>query len=407
MTQPVQAALLRQLNTLHVLGVIRRQGPISRVQIVDATGLSKAAVSNITGALLAGGLLVETAAEGNGEAERGRPRVMLELNPRAAFLVGVSLSSINVGVAVINFRGQVVDSIDNMMRPYRHSPEVVADMVKDGIQQCAAQAGLSLDQIEAVGIGIPGLVEQDGGIVHWPSIFSRSDVPFKALIASRLRRPVFIDNDVNLYTLAQHWKGVASNLDDFALVYVDLGIGLGLVLHGELYRGSAGLGTELGHIQIDRNGPLCGCGQRGCLNAFASDVAILNRAAGIIDICDPDDPFAARRAIQQVTEQARAGNEPLQAVFREAGEALGIGLADLINLINPPVIVLCGGGLRAGGLLLDPMKAAMQANVLPALEGRTRLILDCPPIQVRGLGPALYALQQRYFALPATFRAAT
>src|SRR6202011_510636 len=203
------------INRLLVVDAIRRRGPIARVEISELTELSATTVSAITAALLEDALIVPHQIGGVRDAARGRPRVLLELNPDAAFAVGVKLMPTAITIAVTNFRADVLRSLTLPIRVDRQPVTVIADLVEDGVRRCAADAGLPVDRIGGVCIGIPGVIERAAGRVRQSPIFRERDVPFAEALRARLDAPVSIDSDVNLVTLAEHWFGQARGLDDF------------------------------------------------------------------------------------------------------------------------------------------------------------------------------------------------
>ncbi len=241
---------MRAINRFHVMDAIRRFGPISRVEIAERTDLSPTTVSAITAALLDDGLIIPRPVGALRDATRGRPRVMLELNPDAAFVVGAKLAPDQITVAVTNFRADVLQSLSLPIRIDRQPVSVIADLVEDGVRRCVADAGLTMAAVSGVCVGLPGIVERASGRCRQSPIFREADVPLGAKLSQRLGMAVTVDNDANLVTLAEHWFGHGRGLDDFLVVSIAGNLGLGIMHKGELFRGAGGLSPDLGDFLV-------------------------------------------------------------------------------------------------------------------------------------------------------------
>lgn len=401
--QTADPELMRAINRFHVLDTLRRFEPISRVEIGARTRLARATVSAIVSDLIAEGLvregLADDAAEGSvASAGRGRPRIMLRMNPQAAHVIGVKLSLHQIAILVTNLKAEVLLSLVLPVRTERMAPEVIADLLEDGVRNSVAKAGLRLGDIIGIGIGVPGFIDHGAGVVTWSPIFGRAMPPFARMVGDRLGVPTIMENDVNLVTLAERWFGQGQDIDDFMVVTVEHGVGMGLFVNGELYRGHHGLGAEFGHVKLGFGGPRCRCGQTGCIEAHAADYAILRDAAEIVHLPDVTDAFAAHQAITEVTQAALEGNMRLAALFTRAGEALGLGIANLCNVMNPARVIISGAGTRAGAMLLDPLKATMEANLISALQGRIDVLVEPWGDDVWARGAASLVLEGIYRA---------
>lgn len=389
--------LMRAINRYHVIDVIRRDGPIARVEISERTELSRATVSAITGALIEEGLIDVVRVEPAEGGARGRPRVMLRLNGGAYHAVGVKLSAHRIGIAVTDAKGEPLSSLSLPVRIARQAPEVIADLVEDGVRRCVADARLSMRKIDGVGVGIPGVIDGQAGVSHWSPILGPDTVPFAEELQKRLGARTLIENDANLVTVAEHWFGQGRGLPNFAVVTVENTIGMGILIDGRLHRGAHGIGAEFGHVKFDAAGLLCRCGQRGCLDAYASDAGILQAAvaAGCLDGVDETNPD---RQIAEVTQRALDGDRKLAAVFRRAGEVLGLGIGNVINILNPPRIIIGGEGLRAGELIREPLLQAVERSVLPALRQATDIVFHPWGDEMWARGAATIVLRRIYEA---------
>jgi glucokinase len=239
--------------------------------------------------------------------------------------------------------------------------------IREGIEACP--------EVEAVGVGIPSTIDRERGVAVTSVNLPIVDVPIRDLIAERVDLPVFIDNDANTAALAEQRFGAGEGAKTMVLLTVGTGIGGGLVLNGELYRGTSGAGVELGHMVIDENGPECpgNCPNRGCVEAFVSGRAL--GAAGALAAVDAPDSALGRALAEGreidgrlVTEAATAGDPAAMDVFSGVGRHLGVALASYANIFEPDVMVIGGGVIAAGDLLLAPARDEVQVRALPPMN---------------------------------------
>ena len=311
--------LMRAINRFYVMDAIRRFGPVSRVEISQLTELSPTTVSAITAALLDDRLIVPLQLGAVRDAGRGRPRVMLKLNPDAAHVVGVKLAHDQITVAVTNFCADILRSIALPIRIDRQTASVIADLVEDGVRRCVSDAGLDIAQISGVCVGLPGVVERAAGVCRQSPILQERDVPFGADLSHRLGVPASIDSDVNLVTLAEHWFGQARGLNDFLVVNVERSLGLGILHNGELFRGANGLSPDLGDLMVR---PLVGGGGR--LADFASEASVLIEAEALLREGEADTAFHPGRAMALLLKRAAAGDKPCARRARRRRRGAGI-----------------------------------------------------------------------------------
>ncbi len=387
--------LMRAINRFHVMDAIRRFGPIARVEICDRTELSATTVSAITGALLDDGLIITQQLGGIRDVARGRPRVLLDLNPDAAYVVGVRMAPDRITIATTNFRADVRSSLTLPVRAGRHSAAVVADLVEDGIRRSVADAGLEMSQICGVCVGLPGVIERGAGICRASPLFAERDIPFAAKLTRRLDGVVAtLDSDVNLVTLAEHWFGQARGLDDFLVVSVELGLGLGILHKGELFRGANGLGPDLGDLLAK---PPTGNGLVR-LAAIASEESILAEARTALAGTVHEQAFRLGRGLDKVLERADAGDPAITSLLGAAGEALGFAIANLIVLFAPPKVILAGPVLAAVEALVAPLRATVAALLPPSLADVADIAVHEWDDEIWARGAAAMTLRDLYGA---------
>jgi glucokinase len=265
--------------------------------------------------------------------------------------------------------------------------------------EAVEEARTAAPDVDAVGFGVPALVDWELGVSRWSTHLPLEEVPFRDLMSERLGLPVVIDNDANAALVAEARFGAARDTDHAVLVALGTGIGSGLLLDGRIYRGSRGLGAELGHMVIDMHGPDCqgACPGRGCLEVMASGSAI-GREGEAAARRSPESALGRRLAAGReisggiVTELAHDGDEVARAVLAEIGRRLGYGLVGVVNVFNPEVIVIGGGAIAAGDLLLEPARAVVAERALPPARDAVRIAPTHFGDESGMLGAALMAL---------------
>lgn len=258
------------------------------------------------------------------------------------------------------------------------SASALLDLVLDAVEEVRAAAP---SPPQAVGFGIPCLIDQERGMAVMAVNLPLSDVPFRELMAERLGLPVVLDNDANAAALAEHRYGAARGTRNAVMLTIGTGIGGGLVLDGALFRGSTGAGAELGHVTVDLDGPRCqgNCPNRGCLEAVASGTALAREAlrlAGERPDSALGSALAGGREITGllVTELAHDGDAAARSAVELIGRRLGVGIASFVNVFNPEVVVVGGGVLAAGELLLEPARAEVAARALRPSRDIVRIV---------------------------------
>lgn len=381
--------LMRAINRFHVLDTIRRFGSISRVEIGERTQLSATTISAITGSLIDDGLITPLhVGDLRSGGNRGRPRVMLTLNPKAALVVGAKIAANRMSFAVTNFQGDVLAGLTLPMRVDRLPVQVIADLVEDGVRRCVLDAGVAMDEIKTVALSLPGIVEHGTGRVRSSSIFRDTDVPLKEAIKKRLGIDTIIESDANAITMAQHWFGQARELDDFVLVAIEENIGLGVMHGGQLFRGARELSLTLGDMVM-------GASPDGAakLATLASETAILN---GDYDDARLRDAIRLGQGMRQVRGMIDGGHVELQAAARRAGAALGIAIANLVALFAPPRVILVGSSLALGDHLLAPLHDSFAKAIPEQLKTVAQIIIDDVDDELWARGAAAVALGELY-----------
>jgi predicted NBD/HSP70 family sugar kinase len=376
----------------HNLGVVLRHvaehGPRSRAAIAQETGLNKTTVSSLVGELIEFGLVRETEVELRGTV--GRPALPVELSGRRVVGLGLELGVDFLAVRAADLTGderhRELVTTDNRGRPVDDVLDELARLAGDAIAAVRAQDLLTAGAV----IALPGLVASDGRLLVAPNL-GWTGVSVPELLAERLGRPPFpieAENEANLGALAELWEGAGREFDDFVYISGELGVGAGLIMGGELFRGAHGFGGELGHTTVDPEGDLCACGSRGCLETRVALGALL-RAAGL-------DPGAR---VGDLAERAQAGDERVLEVLGDAGRWLGVGVASAANLLNPGGVVVGGYFATLAPWLMPGLREELDERVLSAEWDAPRIVTSALGAEAAVRGASAQALR-RVFADP-------
>ncbi len=382
---PLIAPLTEQTRPLRqqVFERVRAAGLIPRVQVAKELAVSPASVTTITQELMEAGLIEEVQAPREADQGRGRPAVALGVRAGAHLVAGMKLSDREHTAVVVDFAGKMIAGDVIPRRPGAMTlPELLSAM-ETLLHRVCAKAGIAPKDLSAVGLGVPGFVDCEGGMVLWSSVLAERGVALAQAASAQLGLPVHIDNDANLVTLAELWFGAGRSLADFAVVTIEHGVGMGCVINHRIYRGAKGLGMELGHTKVQLDGALCRCGQRGCLEAYVADYALAREATTALNWGHKDGP-AVNILLESLYDHAKAGNAAARSIFRRAGRYLAVGLSNVVNLFDPSLIILSGERMRYDYLYAAETLAEMEH--LAIQTGRPK-----PPVKIHAWGDLLWA----------------
>ena len=372
---------------------VRAAGTVARVQLAKELGVSPASVTTATSELIEAGLIEEVTAPREDGQGRGRPAQALGVRAQAHRVAGMKLSDREHTAVIVDFAGNLIADDVIPRRPGAMTVTEMLETIEALFDRICRKAGLARADISAIGIGVPGFVDSEAGMVEWSSTLTERRVPLAAAVQTRLRLPVAVDNDANLVALAELWFGAGRGRSDFAVVTIEHGVGMGLVLNHRIYRGARGLGLELGHTKVQLDGALCRCGQRGCLEAYVADYALAREAVTALNWGHKDGPPIGV-LLESLYDHAKAGNTAARSIFRRAGRYLAVGLSNVINLFDPALIILSGERMRYDYLYAAETLAEME--MLAIQTGRPK-----PPIEIHAWGDLLWAHGAAALALQA------
>lgn len=282
------------------------------------------------------------------------------------FAIGVDLGGTNLRIAAVDSNGKTLEKISTSTEVARGRSLVIDEMCAT-IQQIVTKFH-GAGELAGIGIGVPGIIEiQTGMLRESPNLPGWHDYPVRDEIERRLGTTVVLENDANAAALGEKWLGAGATVDDMCMLTLGTGVGGGVVLHGRVWHGMTGMAGELGHMNVDTDGPPCNCGSRGCLEQLASATAIKRMAVEAVATGKApelaramnEDPEFDSKVVHQMATQ---GDEPAQEIFRRVGHALGIVLADLVNIFNLPMYVVGGGVASAWDAFAPVMLETVRKN---------------------------------------------
>ena len=399
---------IRKFNRLLVLNYVRDHGPIARVMLAQRLGLSRTTVSSIVDALLREGLVQEGNFL-NAAPKGGRRAILVHFNADAGRVLGVDVGRTHLTMILTNLAAEIVAqrsvSFDTDRGPKTCLPILIAEL-----RTFVAASATRWESIIGIGLGIPGPLSVDlHRLSSPPSMPGWDDVDIWDPLLAAFNKPLCIDNDANMGAISESQLGAGRGCTDMAYVKIGTGIGCGLIINGRIYGGHQGSAGELGHLTIDENGPVCACGNRGCLETLAGARAIVADAQQRASLARKQAPDAAPSTdntqsnhtytdIADVIKDAQQGNAACIAALEHAGERIGLALAGLVNLFNPEMIVIDGGVARAGELLFAPLRRVVASSSLPAAWKGTQILPGELAATAIALGAALTVLNTAFGA---------
>ncbi len=371
---PVDQRSVRRHNLGLVMRHLSQEGPRSRATIANETGLNKTTVSSLVGELIDRGLLLEIETENPGSV--GRPALKVQLS-RDVVAVGLELAVDYLAVCATDLTGHVRHdafvSRDNRSSTAEDALDALLQLAEDALGVVTRQGMTPI----GVTVAVPGIVDIERGVLFNAPNLGWKEVAVAELLKSHLGHPdypIAVDNESNLGALCELWEGVGSDYHDFIYLLGEIGVGAGIIWNGELFRGSSGFAGEFGHLTVDPDGPECGCGSRGCLESIVGQEAV-EREAGIAEDAD-DSGVGGVGAGRLLAREAEAGNERVLATLRHVGRTLGIGVATLVNLLNPEAIVLGGYFTQVAEWLVPEIEAEVNRRMIAGEWSDFRILVS-------------------------------
>lgn len=396
-TRVVDQRLMRQLNLSLVLNALRLTSPLSRAKLAHATGLNKATVSSLVEELIDTGFVSELGPERTGRT--GRPEILLELDRRAGGLIGAEIGVDFISVVIANFAAEIIWRYFERTVPETSETRVLnrlLEIVRQGIRETPGQ----YDRILGLALGVPGLVDVSSGTLLFAPNLHWHEVPLRSLLEAEFEFPIYVHNEANLAALGESFFGAARDVR--SLLYVSSGVGLGggIVLDGQLVSGATGLAGEIGHMTLVLDGPQCNCGNRGCWETLVSQEAVFQRVRAAIDrgqhsqLQELTHGDLTRLTIPLVVQAAKRGDHVALAALEETAFYLGVGIANLVNALNPEAVVFGGVLSLASDFLMPTIQRVIQERALRWLAKPLRLLVATHGFDACVMGGVALVYQQ-------------
>jgi predicted NBD/HSP70 family sugar kinase len=316
-----------------VFSRIMTHGPIARIEIARATGLSQAAITKAVVPLIDGGFVAEIAVD-RFDAGVGRPVNPLVISPNRVYAVGVKITASEAIGVITDLRATILATVHRSLSS--STVAEVIDTVDTVVAELFQKHPVARSMVAGVGVTVSGDVDPQSGVIRHSPLLGWRDVDLAALLDTRLALPVFVENDVRALTIAEHWFGLGVDAASFAVVTIGTGIGCGIFTNGDVVSGAYGVSGEIGHLPLAAGNLLCTCGRRGCVETVASSQAIVTRI---------QNETGTQVDLAGAIDLVRAGDGHARAAFAAAGEVIGSALAAMVNLVGPELVVIAGEGV--------------------------------------------------------------
>jgi predicted NBD/HSP70 family sugar kinase len=384
-----QHALMKKINRALVLDLIRRKEAITRLDLATQTGLDPKTITNFTRELMTEGII-----DGDGfeKSTGGRKRERLVLNADARLFVGIDVGASHLTAVLVNLKGEIVKEEFHSLKDSISSAELEKKINK--ILSNMMNTDLNEKNIPGVGLVAPGLLNRDQtSWVYSANIRALENLPLKSNLEKRFGLPVFLEDCSRASALSEKWFGKARQRSDFMALDLGVGIGIGIVFNNRLYRGQNGAAGEIGHSTVVRAGELCRCGKKGCLETVASVPALIeyyrkkSAANNKIPI-----------TLETIFNEAKNGSKIARRVFTRYGHHLGVAVANIINVFDPGLIVICGGVACTREFFQHSFEEALNKNCIPFREDNIEIQWSDFPKMASAMGAAVLPLKEYYNA---------
>lgn len=355
---------VRALNRRLLLRLLREQGPTSRTDLADASGLSNGAVTRIVGELIEEGFLVEQSV---GVSTGGRRPVLLDLDTTGRVVAGLKLMDDAILAVLVDLKGTVIAHSRTALRS--HDPKLVLARAAKAIERLLDGIGAAHDRLAGVGLCMPGTIDWETGVCQLAPFFNWHDVHVGELLHDLTGVPVAVDNDVNALAVAESLFGRGRTVRDFAVITLGRGVGAGLVTGGRVYRGASGGAGEFGHVVSELGGRRCECGKAGCLEAYVGEQALLSRVR-------EEGKRYADVDIDAFLDLVAAQDRVAAPIHTEALTRLGAAIANLVNLLNPELVVLGGESAMLTEEFVTALRPKIDEHTFGGLAGSFEIQLD-------------------------------
>ena len=380
-----------------VLTVLLENGELSLSDLKSYTGITLPVLTNIISTLKKEKFIVEQ--DGKSSSSAGRPPVIIKLNGKAGFILGIDIGRLFTNYIILDLEQNVIADVRKESIPLSNEISVVDKLEKE-IKTILKQAGINWSKLLGIGISLPGLVKGKAGISETYFNFGRKSA--KEILAEKFRKPIHVEHDLKAMALGELWFGAAKNVTNALCINVGWGLGMGIIIDGKIFYGDNGYAGELGHIQIVPDGELCYCGKRGCLETVSSGKAITKIARerikkGATTALSQSSDFEIENIdAGTVLEAANKGDQFSIEIIEEAGSYLGKGIAILINLFDPSLVILGGGVSNAAPYLIESIRSNAMKHSLVHINKDVDFVISNLGNKSGALGVAMYLIEDLF-----------
>ena len=371
-------ALVREINLSAIMNRLHKRAPVSRSALAEMTGLNKTTVSSLVQELIENKFVREI---GFDTAGTGRPARLLELDPEAGCIISAEIIDTGfISVICANFTNKIVWRTKETF-DHNSYPQTTIHRLFTLLHRAIDATSSLYGPVLGLAVGVPGLVDHKSGTLLFAPNLNWENVPLGVLLREEFGRLVFVDNEANLAALGEYYFGAAKECNNALYVSGSVGIGGGIIHGGQLLTGATGFAGELGHMIIDPQGEPCSCGSRGCWETLVSQTAIFSRVQQAIDLHQPtilsnqDNGNSGQLTVNALAEAARVGDRLTLSVLEEIACYLGIGIASLVNVLNPELVVLGGIHCSLGDFMLPTVNRELQQRALRWSAKATQVVL--------------------------------
>lgn len=356
---------VRQHNTALILATLRQNETLSRAEIAARTGLNRSTVSSIINELLENNVIEETILQSE---KIGRPGMLLKLNAQYGFTIGIDVNVDYISTVLMDYTYAIKWQKRTPINP-PHQQEAVLQQAIELTREAVELGGSQGMKPLGIGVVLPGLVDVYQGVMIVGPNLGWKNVPIRALWQAHFDMPIFVENDANAAAMGEYYIGEAKDIQHFIFINVGVGIGGGIVIDGNLLRGSRGFASEIGHMVVEPEGKLCGCGSRGCLETVTGNTAIIEAVQQTLHNSTPISPFTNEQTIKEITldeivDAAIDGHPVCIEQLKTVGNSLGLVVGTLVNIFNPKLVVIGGYSHEMVTQILPDLRSSAQAHIM-------------------------------------------
>jgi predicted NBD/HSP70 family sugar kinase len=344
--------VIKKWNLSIIFKAIRKQGPISRIELTEITGCSAGTVSNHVRTLIKKGFVIESK---KGISSGGRKPIQLMINPNKAYIFSIEIEVNQIKIVMFDLEIKVITK-SIIPITYKDDYKKTLEQVFFEMDKMREEKNLKLDNLLGTGVAVPGLIDKEKGILEFAPNLGWKNVYISKIFKDKFNLPVILDNEAKAAAIGER-EFIYPKMDNMVFVSINEGIGCGVILNGELYRGASGNAGEFGHIIIDTNGPLCHCGNKGCWETLASESSIVNR---YLELSNSNKELTKK----EIYQLGKNGDKKVIEIFNEAGRNIGIGLVNIVNGLSPELLVIGGGIVEIKDYVYDEIIKKLEESAL-------------------------------------------